>query len=214
MSAWNGICKRTHGVKTPLWWLKNTTKQFWSVSENLSCHGRPCGCGSALHSTLGPLGFRDFGTWRGMSRGMSRGKSRCHNDVTQIMFVHWAVPWFSFTRSYVHNNPWGRCLGRMPLKKNFSSASLHVDFITMVWWCGSTGPRIPQVSTGETRLAWEIQGGLSVTWYWIVEGHCDILLYFWHPEWPPEKVIQLSFSRDVKNTCVAMQFTPQPEKNR
>ena len=149
------------------------------------------------------------------------GSQEGSHDVT--MMSQWChpnhvcplgCPLIFFTRSYVHNNPWGRCLGRMPLKKNFSSASLHVDFITMVWWCGSTGPRIPQVSTGETRLAWEIQGGLSVTWYWIVEGHCDILLYFWHPEWPPEKVIQLSFSRDVKNTCVAMQFTPQPEKNR
>ena len=106
-----------------------------------------------------------------------------------------------FTRS-VHN-PGGRCLGRMPLKKNFSSAS-HVDFITMVW-CGSTGPRIhriPQVSTGETRLAWEIQGGFSVTWYWIVKGHSSIFLA---PRMAARKGDPIFLnSRDAKNTCVAL----------
>lgn len=65
-------------------------------------------------------------------------------DVTMMSMMSpksWRCPLgcvLIFTRS-VHN-PGGWCLGRMPLKKNFSSASLHVDFITMVWWCGSTGP--------------------------------------------------------------------------
>ena len=172
--------------------------------------GDPAGAARLYTAHLAHSDFETLEPEEGSQEGCQEGS----HDVTMMSHKSCLSTGLcpDFLRSYVHNNPWGRCLGRMPLKKNFSSASLHVDFITMVWWCGSTGLRIPQVSTGETRLAWEIQGGLSVTWYWIVEGHCDILLYFWYPEWPPEKVIQLSFSRDAKNTCVAMQFIPQPEK--
>ena len=177
MSAWTGPCKRTHVVKLSCESENNTQNYFRSLSNHGTLRMR---LGFTRHTWPTRISrLWNLETVGDDCKGMSRRMSQWSH---KSCMSNWLCP--NFLYSYFNNNPWAQCpqcpqspLGRMPLKKNLSSASLHVDFISMVWIYRTPGPRIPEVSTGETRLTSGIQGGLSVAWQW-------------HLEWPPKKVIQ------------------------